>query len=229
LLVNKQPSITHSAAAGAIANADIVGPDLGHGRLNLVLALGSLTPTTTSDFNISAAPSDISLVAGQSASYTISVTPVGGFKGTVTLSCGGAPAASTCSISPSQVTLNGNDPAIAAVTLTTTARSFFPLVAPRRFLPPLLFGKLLATVFVYLLVCAMLWRLGRIPRKRLLLTAAALPLALLCTSCGNSSSSPTNPPPTQHGGTPQGAFTITVTGSTSTNLSHTANVKLTVN
>jgi hypothetical protein len=229
LLVNKQPSITHSAAAGAIANADIVGPDLGHGRLNLVLALGSLTPTTTSDFNISAAPSDISLVAGQSASYTISVTPVGGFKGTVTLSCGGAPAASTCSISPSQVTLNGNDPAIAAVTLTTTARSFFPLVAPRRFLPPLLFGKLLATVFVYLLVCAMLWRLGRIARKRLLLTAAALPLALLCTSCGNSSSSPTNPPPTQHGGTPQGAFTITVTGSTSTNLNHTANVKLTVN
>jgi hypothetical protein len=230
LLLNRQPSITHSAAAGAIANADVVGPDLGHGRLNLVLALGSLAPATTSDFNISAAPSDISLVAGQSASYTTSVTPVGGFKGTVTLSCGGAPAASTCSISPSQVTLNGNDPAIASVTLTTTARSFFPPVAPRRFAPPLSLGQLLARVFAYLLVCAMLWRLARIPRKRLLLTAAvALPIALLCTSCSNSGSSPTNPPPTQHGGTPQGAFTITVTGSTSTNLSHTAKVKLTVN
>jgi hypothetical protein len=230
LLVNKQPSITHSAAAGAIANADVVGPDLGHGRLNLVLALGSLVPATTSDFNISAAPSDVSLAAGQSASYTTSITPVGGFKGTVTLSCGGAPAASTCSISPSQVTLNGNDPAIATVTLSTTARSFFPPVVPQRFAPPLPLGQLLARVFAYLLVCAMLWRLARIPRKRLLLTAAVvLPIALLCTSCGNSSSSPTNPPPTQHGGTPQGAFTITVTGSTSTNLNHTANVKLTVN
>jgi subtilisin family serine protease len=233
LLVNKQPSITHSAAAGAIANADVVGPDLGHGRLNLLLALGSLTPTTTiSDFNISAAPSDISLTAGQSASYTTSVTPVAGFKGTVTLSCGGAPAASTCSISPSVVTLDGNNPAIASVTLTTTARSFFPLVAPRRFAPPLPLWKLVASFFAYLLVCAILWRLARIPRKRLLLTAAfTLPIALLCASCGSSSSSSTttNPPPTQQAGTPQGAFTITVTGSTSANLSHTANVQLRVN
>jgi hypothetical protein len=229
LLVNKLPSITHSAAASAIANADAVGPNLGHGRLNLFLALGSLTPPTASDFNISAAPSDISLVAGQSASYTASVTPVGGFKGIVTLSCSGAPAASNCTISPSQVTLNGNDPATATVTLTTTARSFFPLVAPRRFVPPLALGELLARVFAYLLVCAMFWRLARIPRKRLLLTAAVLlPLALLCTSCGSSSSSTTNPPPTQPGGTPQGAFTITVTG-TAASLSHTANVKLTVN
>jgi len=231
LLVNKQPSITHSVAAGAIANADVVGPDLGHGRLNLVLALGSLAPAPSSDFGISAAPSDASIAAGESASYTTSVTPVGGFKGTVTLSCGGAPAASTCSISPSEVTLNGNDPAIASVTLTTTARSFFPLVAPRRFVPPLPLGELLAKLLAYLLVCAMLWRLARIPRKRLLLTAAvALPIMLLCASCGNSSSSSstTNPPPTQHGGTPQGAFTITVTGA-SANLSHTANVKLTVN
>jgi hypothetical protein len=226
-LVNKQPSITHSAAAGAIANADVVGPDLGHGRLNLFLALGSLAPPMSSDFAISAAPTDISLTAGQSASYTTSVTPVAGFKGMVTLSCSGAPAASTCSISPSVVTLDGNNPAIATVTLTTTARSFFPLVAPRRFAPPLPFREL----FACLLVCAMLWRLARIPRKRLLLAAAfALPIALLCASCGGSSSSTTipNPPPTQHG-TPQGAFTITVTGSSSPNLSHTTNVQLKVN
>src|ERR1700730_8325778 len=233
LLVNKQPSITHAAAATAIGNADVVGPDLGHGRLNLFLALGSLAPpTSSSDFAISAAPSNISLTAGQSASYTASVTPVAGFKGIVTLSCGGVPAASTCSISPSEVTLDGNNPAIATVTLTTTARSFFPRVTPRRFLPPLPFGELLASLFACLLVCAMLWRLARIPRKRLLLTAAvALPIAFLCTACGSSSSSSTttNPPPTQHGGTPQGAFTITVTGSTSTNLSHAANVQLKVN
>jgi len=57
LLVNKQPSIIHSAAASAIAHADVVGPNLGNGRLNLVLALGSLTPATSSDFAISAAPS----------------------------------------------------------------------------------------------------------------------------------------------------------------------------
>src|SRR5882762_4097835 len=237
LLVNKQPSIIHSAAASAIAHADVVGPNLGNGRLNLVLALGSLTPATSSDFAISAAPSTLSITAGQSASYSASVTPVGGFKGTVSLTCSGAPALTTCSISPTQLTLDGTNPAIASVTLTTTAHSSFPPIAPQRFVPPPPTAKLLAKLFAYLLVCVILWRLARIPRKRVLLTAGVvLPLALLCTSCGGSTSSssssatnppPTNPPPTQPG-TPQGAFTITVTG-TSANLTHTTNVMLKVN
>ena len=233
LFVNRQPSMIHSEAAAAIANADVVGPNLGHGRLNLLLALESLTPPTSSDFDISAAPAALSIAAGQPAAYTASVAPIGGFKGTVTLSCSGAPSASTCSISPSQVTLDGTNPAIASVTLTTMARSSFPLLAPRRFAPPLLLGRLLVKFFAYLFVCAMLWGLARIPRKRLLLAAAvALPLALLCTSCGGSTSSTssstaTDPSPTQQG-TPQGAFTITVTGS-SANLSHTTNVMLKVN
>jgi subtilisin family serine protease len=234
LLVNRQPSITHPAAASAIAHADVVGPDLGHGRLNLVLALSSLAPPMISDFAISAAPADASITAGESASYTASVTPMGGFKGIVTLSCSGAPAASTCSISPSQVTLDGNDPAIASVTLTTTARSSFPLVAPRRFAPPHPLVDLLARVLAYLLACVALWGLARIPRKRRLLTAAiALPVALLCISCGGGSSSTnslgtTNPPPTQPGGTPQGSFTIIVSGA-APSLNHSANVMLRVN
>jgi Subtilase family len=234
LLVNKQPGLIHSAAATALAHADVVGPNLGNGRLNLVLALGSLTPaTSSSDFDISAAPSAISITAGQSASYSASVTPVGGLKGTVTLTCGGVPALTTCSISPTQVTLDGINPAVATVTLATTAHSSFPPAAPQRFSPPLPIAQLLARLFAYLLVCVILWRLGRIPRKRLLLTAAVvLPLALLCTSCGGSTSSTssstaTNPPPTQPG-TPQGAFTITVTG-TSANLTHSTNVTLKVN
>jgi MFS-type transporter involved in bile tolerance (Atg22 family) len=157
---------------------------------------------------------------------------VGGFKGTVSLTCGGAPTLTTCSISPTQVTLDGINPAIASVTLTTTAHSSFPPIAPR-FVPLLPTPKLLVSLLAYLFICVVLCRLARIPRKRLLLTAAvALPLALLCASCGgstssSSSSTTTNPPPTQQG-TPQGAFTITVTG-TSANLSHTTNVMLKVN
>jgi len=127
LLVNKQPNIIHSAAATAIAHADVVGPNLGNGRLNLVLALGSLTqPTSSSDFAISATPSTLSITAGQSASYSASVTPVGGFKGIVTLTCGGAPALTTCSISPTQVTLDGINPAIASITLTNHRAFFIP-------------------------------------------------------------------------------------------------------
>jgi subtilisin family serine protease len=235
LLVNKEPGIIHSSAATAIAHADVVGPNLGNGRLNLVLALGSLaSATSSSDFNISAAPSAVSIAAGQSASYSASVTPVGGFKGTVTLSCAGAPVATTCSISPPQVSLDGSNPTMASVTLTTTAHSSFQPIAPQQFAPPLPLGRLLARFFAYLFVCAMLWRLACIPRKRLLVTAAiALPIALLCASCGSGGSSSTSqpppppPPPTQQG-TPPGAFVITVTG-TSASLSHTANVQLRVN
>ena len=231
LLVDKEPGISHSVAAGAIAHADVVGPDLGHGRLNLVLALGALAPppSTSPDFAVSAAPSSASITAGESASYTASVAPVGGFKGSVTLSCSGAPAAGSCSISPAQVTLDGNDPAIASVTLTTAARSFLPW----RFTPLPFLRELLLTSLACLLVCAVVLRLARVPRKLALVTAALfLPIALLCTSCGGSVSSSANPgsgnlPPVAQG-TPPGAFTITVTG-TAASLSHTANVMLRVN
>jgi len=235
LLVNKQAGITHSAAASAIAKADVVGPDLGNGRLNLVLALQALSSGggASADFAISAAPADASIAAGQSASFTASVTPVGGFKGTVTLSCSGAPTASNCSISPSQVTLDGSDPATASVTLTTTARSYFTPVRLRRFAPPLLLVEGLAKFVAYLLVCALVWKLARTPRKLVLVSAAlVLPVALLCTSCGSGSTSATNPmpsnPPPMQNGTPPGAFTIMVSGSSAT-LSHTASVKVTVN
>jgi len=235
LLVNKQAGITHSAAASAIAKADVVGPDLGNGRLNLVLALQALSSGggASADFAISAAPADASIAAGQSASFSASVTPVGGFKGTVTLSCSGAPTASNCSISPSQVTLDGSDPATASVTLTTTARSFFTPVRLRRFAPPLLLVEGLAKFVAYLLVCALVWKLARTPRKLVLVSAAlVLPVALLCTSCGSGSTSATNPmpsnPPPMQNGTPPGAFTIMVSGSSAT-LSHTASVKVTVN
>src|SRR5258708_5120705 len=70
LLVNKQPSIIHSAAASAIAHADVVGPNLAHARFNLVLALDSLAPVTSPpDFNLSAAPSAVSLAGRPSARH----------------------------------------------------------------------------------------------------------------------------------------------------------------
>jgi hypothetical protein len=109
----------------------------------------------------------------------------------------------------------------------------------RRFGSPPLLGEILAKLFAYLLVCVVLWRLARVPRKLVLVTAAlVLPIALLCSSCGGSggsASSSTNPgsgsgspPPPVPQGTPAGAFTITVTA-TSGSLSHTTNVTLKVN
>jgi len=68
------------------------------------------------DFSISATPSTQTISSGHQAYYTITVAPIGGLTGTVALSCSGAPANSTCSISPSTDNLQGK-PVSSTVTL----------------------------------------------------------------------------------------------------------------
>jgi hypothetical protein len=59
------------------------------------------------DFSITASPASQTISSGHKAVYTITVTPIGGLTGNVTLSCAGNPTNSTCSISPSLVMLGG--------------------------------------------------------------------------------------------------------------------------
>jgi hypothetical protein len=78
------------------------------------------TPVNTTigakDFALGANPQAATVTAGQSATFTITVTPSGGFGDSVTLSC--APATGiTCSFSQPTVTPNG---AMAATMLTVT-------------------------------------------------------------------------------------------------------------
>lgn len=53
------------------------------------------------DFAIATSPASQTIVAGRTAQYTVTISAVGGvFPNAVTLACGGAPAAATCSVSP---------------------------------------------------------------------------------------------------------------------------------
>ena len=82
---------------------------------------GNTSPTFTqfvSDFTVDVTPTSLTVARGTSGTYTLTVTPVGDFSGIVSLSCGGVPGGTTCSISPTQVTLNGASPAQATVTIT---------------------------------------------------------------------------------------------------------------
>jgi hypothetical protein len=73
------------------------------------------------DFSMAPQSQSSSTVSpGQTANYTVALSPVGGFNQTVTLSCAGAPAGSVCSV-PSSVTLNGTASAPITVTVMTTA------------------------------------------------------------------------------------------------------------
>ncbi|PYY10982.1 MAG: hypothetical protein DMG69_05060, partial [Acidobacteria bacterium] len=83
---------------------------------------GPPPPPPTGDFSISAAPQGQTIRRGSSTTYTVTVTPLNGFTGTVNLSNSGCPPASTCTFNPASVS-----PPYPASTLTvSTSRSRTP-------------------------------------------------------------------------------------------------------
>jgi Subtilase family len=224
LLHNLNAAIMESGAAAAVANAAPLDPSWGlnHGRLDLMMALGSLGGTP--DYSVSASPPSGTITAGQKANFTVSAVPAHGFNQTVTWSCTGAPAAATCTVSPSSVTLDGSNTATATVTLATTARGLVIPLVLRREVPPLplyeweISAALLALFAVLLTVCT----LGCTPRRRPGLAAAAGVLAVsLCVySCGEGGNPPGSPtlssiglnPTSVTGGSPS-TGTVTLSGS----------------
>jgi len=75
---------------------------------------------TGTDFSISAASAAQKVKAGKSATYTLSLTPISGFAGTVSLGCSGAPPAESCTVSPSSLALSGTGASTAKATVTTS-------------------------------------------------------------------------------------------------------------
>ncbi|MBT9330157.1 beta strand repeat-containing protein [Paracidobacterium acidisoli] len=74
-----------------------------------------ITAAVTPSFTLTASPSTLNLAAGQNAQSTITLTPSGGYSGTVTFSCTGVPQDSLCTFSPTTLTANGSN-----TPLTTT-------------------------------------------------------------------------------------------------------------
>jgi subtilase family protein len=194
LLRNMRTAITESESATAVANAAPLGPALGlnHGRLDLVPALQSISGASGSpDYTISAAPASQTITAGQTASFTVSAAPQGGFNQTVTWSCTGAPAGALCSVTPSTVTLDGTHSATATVALMTTARALAPpVLLPRTAPPPITpwvtWASCVAWLAVLLMLCIVIWSFRR--RPRLAATVGLVAVSFCTYSCGAYSS-----------------------------------------
>jgi hypothetical protein len=194
LLRNLRTDINESLAASAVGHAQFVGADMGNGRLDLLMALTALPAGgSSSDYSVSVAPSSATIAAGSPANFTVTAAPANNFNGTVNWSCTGAPAASTCTISPSSVILNGSNVATATVTLATTARALTPPMFLPRHVPPMGPWWVLVACLAWL-AAVMLWHVSRAsrPQRLGLATAAGVLAVSLCTySCGGYG----NPPP----------------------------------
>jgi len=76
------------------------------------------------DFTLTAAPQSQTVQAGNSASYIVYANPLGGYSGTVSLTCPGAPSGITCSFNQSSLTLaQGGGQVNGGLTINSSASS----------------------------------------------------------------------------------------------------------
>ncbi|HWW22541.1 MAG TPA: Ig-like domain repeat protein [Edaphobacter sp.] len=207
-----------------LSNADAVFAldSLGVGTLSLTATYSGdnvFLPSTTEanmlsvvGFTISASPSSLSVVAGNSATSVITITPgAGGFPSAIQLACSGAPSGTTCSLSPSTITPDAAA-ATATLTLTTTAiASSRPHTDATTALFALLLGGL-----PWIGLTA---RLRRHPFSLLSITLIAG--LVVCSGCGDGGY-------TRHLAQPA-TLTITGTASGATTLVQTSDIAVAIN
>ena len=101
-------------ALAAVGRLPGEGAGLGLGRTSPVAA-------KTKDFAVTSQPLSVSVQRGQSASFTITVTPTGGFTGPVALTATGLPAGSTATFTPSMVSVMSTAAVTSTLVVTTSA------------------------------------------------------------------------------------------------------------
>ena len=147
---------------------------------------------SVSDFQLALSTATQTVTAGNAATFTIAISPIAGFTGSVSATCSGLPAGFTCTAAP--VTLNSQGASLAVVVSPTKSASSQRLGARS--------GAFICLVLVTLLP----FHRKRVPA----LLSACIALGMLGALSGcssSSSSSKSNPQST--------AFTITVTAAQS--------------
>jgi FG-GAP-like repeat/Cep192 domain 4/Protein of unknown function (DUF1573)/Abnormal spindle-like microcephaly-assoc'd, ASPM-SPD-2-Hydin len=226
-------SVTFSPTQGGSRSGTLTVTDNATGSPQKVMLTG-----TGQDFTLaiaSGSSTSQSVSPGGTATYTLSTAGLGGLNASIAFTCTGAPAKSTCSVSPATLT-PGNTATAVTVTVTTQAAS---LTAPWFEQTPPLNGTtklLLLAVAGMLLAGLWLGTRGRLTsdpshhafRIRLLaLPVLLLLLALGATACGGGNGMGSNTIP----GTTAGTYSLTLTGTATVNsqvLTHNVPLTLTV-
>jgi Cep192 domain 4/Beta-propeller repeat len=175
-----------------------------------------------------------SVKAGQSATYSMDVSPWGGFHFPVSLRCSGVPLRAACTVTPQAVTLNGTDAVPLTVTLSTTAPSAGVPLA-RRPVPPsfIPLEQPYLWLLVLLILSLALVAARRKPYYARVCLAAVIAILCLWVSCGGGGSGGggSGGGGGLSGGTPPGSYTLIVTGtytSGQTTITHDYELHITV-
>jgi hypothetical protein len=175
---------------------------------------------TTPEYTVSASPSTLTIVAGQSGTTTITVAPENGFSSQVNFACSGLPAGASCTFSPTSLSPNGQ-PVTTTLTIATTAATAF-LRMPVDRSPRPIYAILFPGLAV---ICSFAAGRRKAGRSRSFMWLTLLSLALVLSSCSNG-----NPGTGGGAGTPPGTDALSVmasTGSSGINNSVTLTVKIT--
>lgn len=195
----------------------------------LTLQGGSLPqPFSTSlsgmgvDFQLSVVgPANATVVGGATATYMLQLQPLGDSAGTITLTCAGAPAGSTCLVSPAPAPLTPGATTTLTVSIATAGQTAKIAPSARRIAGAML-GLLLP------LGLPVVWRARRVSRLYCVLLLAGLGLA--ATGCGLTINGGKGSPGSSGGsgsGAVSGKFTMTVSAG-APGVQHSAALTLTV-
>jgi subtilisin family serine protease len=127
-------AITGGAGASQLTVTPAASLAPGSYPLTVTGTSGSLAHTTAvtlvvaavPDFTLSLAPGSATVVAGQATAYTVTVSPIAGFTGTVTLAASGLGSGATATFAPSSVRPPGTS-TLTVRTIRTATRGTFTL------------------------------------------------------------------------------------------------------
>jgi hypothetical protein len=185
---------------------------------NTNTTLSASSSFTAGGFTMSISPSSQSVAAGQTAPYTVQLSPQGAFGANVSLTCSGTPVGASCNFSSTSVSFSGGTgSASSALNLTTTPQ---PIAIASS-------GKWRGPLYaLWLMIPGMaVFGLGsKLRRSRwlgMLAISMLLGLILFLQACSSSKTQP------QVSGTPSGTYSLKVTATSGT-LSQSQSFQLTV-
>jgi hypothetical protein len=204
---------TLSSPVGTYAIVPAIG-SLAAANYNFAFANGTLTiqQPPSADFSIAAVPPSLTLTSGQVGTVVFNITPLYGYTGQVTLSCGTLPAGVQCYLPTSPVIVDSKGASV-TLTLATDGYTHLSSAAPgNKIYPEVVFA---AFPFISLAMYGL--RRKRLPRLLLMLGIMSLSMFSLM-GCGDMRAK-----------APSFTGNVTVTATDAgSNLTHAVNVALVV-